>query len=80
MAYHHLAGKIFPSEMMKKEHYSFDQRMQRIKKAKDLIAFIENVMMDRTSVKEYLVKSLRKNVETIHRLFLDDEAEEETAR
>ena len=80
MAYHHLAGKIFPSEMMKKEHYSFDQRMQRIKKAKDLIAFIENVMMDRTSVKEYLVKRLRKNVETIHRLFLGDEAEEETAR
>ena len=80
MAYHHLAGKIFPSEMMTKEIYSFHQRMQRIKKAKDLIAFIENVMMDRTSVKEYLVKRLRKNVETIHRLFLGDEAEEETAR
>ncbi len=66
--------------MMRKESFSTAARMEVIAKANQLIQFIDTVMMDSLSVKEHLMNSLTENVDTIRRLFLGDDNEEEDCR
>jgi hypothetical protein len=80
MAFHDFSKEIFPPRMMRKESFSTAARMEVIAKANQLIQFIDTVMMDSLSVKEHLMNSLTENVDTIRRLFLGDDNEEEDCR